>query len=65
MQRIACDICKSEYSVREVETKGWDREQVDHLCDVCGAILRTWERDRHPIFILTERRAAHPALESK
>jgi hypothetical protein len=55
MEKLVCETCKSEYDVHEVDTRGWDREPADELCEVCGAVLKRFDPERQPVLVLTKR----------
>lgn len=55
MEHIACRQCKSEYDVEAFEATDWRLIPHKTVCEVCGSVLKDWEKDKQNILIMTKR----------
>jgi len=55
MEHIVCRQCKSEYDVEAFEAIGWRLIPHKTVCEVCGSVLKDWEKDQKNILIMTKR----------
>jgi transcription initiation factor TFIIIB Brf1 subunit/transcription initiation factor TFIIB len=55
MEHIVCRKCESEYDIMAVEAVGWRLIPHRTVCEVCGSVLKDWEKDRENILIMTKR----------